>query len=277
MELSAYLERIAYTGPVQANEQTLIQIHRHHLLEISYENLDIQLGRRVDLDLKSIYSKIVENGRGGWCYEMNGLLEWALREIGFRVKRVNGGVARDVRGDKVVGNHLVLLVDLGNTWVADVGFGDGFLEPIPLSSGAINQRGFEYFLEHLPDGYWRLHNHKHGSAPTYDFAEGPADEQLFFTHNKYLQTSEESQFVMNLTCQRFVEDGYQIQLGRVARHVTPSGIKSWLIEDADQLVGRLRSDFNLDVPELASIWPQIVERHEKLFPAAATGSLASGT
>ena len=104
MELKAYLERIDYTGPVQVDEETLIRIHRQHLLEISYENLDVQLGRRVGLDLQRIYGKIVENGRGGWCYEMNGLLQWALREIGFKVKRVNGGVARSLRGDNAVGS-----------------------------------------------------------------------------------------------------------------------------------------------------------------------------
>jgi arylamine N-acetyltransferase len=51
------------------------------------ENLDIQLERPVDQDIERIFDKIVRNGRGGWCFELNGPLQWALEEIGFDVTR----------------------------------------------------------------------------------------------------------------------------------------------------------------------------------------------
>lgn len=242
----------------------LTQIHRKHLLNIPYENIDVQLQIPLDLDIDRIYEKIVVNHRGGWCYEMNGLLDWALREIGFEVKRVNGGVARSIRGDAAMGNHLVLLVKLDQTYVADVGFGDGVIDPVPLTEGAIRQRGFDFNLEYQADGFWRFHNHENGGAPSFDFREDPADEQLFADQCRYLQTSEESPFVMTFIVQRFVDNGYEIQLGRVARRVTPGGVETRVLENEAEFIDRLRRVFDLDVPKVSPIWPRILARHEEI-------------
>ena len=73
-------------------------------------NLDVQLGRPADLDLQRIYRKIVGQRRGGWCYEMNGILGWALAEAGFEVTRMIGGVMASHVGKAAMGSHLVLRV-----------------------------------------------------------------------------------------------------------------------------------------------------------------------
>ena len=105
--LDAYLDRLGYTGPLHADEQTLRALHRGHLAAIPYEHLEIQLGRENRLSEAAFVDKLVKRRRGGWCYEMNGLLTLALREIGFRVTRVGGAVARDRLGQAAVGNHMV--------------------------------------------------------------------------------------------------------------------------------------------------------------------------
>src|SRR5262245_33175107 len=112
MNIDAYLGRIGLTERPAATLAGLRAVHRAHLLSIPYENVDVQFGRRLTIDPAAAYAKIVERGRGGWCYEMNGLLGWALGEFGFRVTRATGAVMREVRGDAVVGNHLVLRVEL---------------------------------------------------------------------------------------------------------------------------------------------------------------------
>ena len=94
MKLDDYLARIEYRGPVAPDLACLTAIHRQHLLTIPYLDLDVQLGRLVYLDPERFFEKIVAGRRGGWCYEMNGLLCWALREIGFEVTRMVGGVGR---------------------------------------------------------------------------------------------------------------------------------------------------------------------------------------
>ncbi len=88
MDLQQYFSRIHYDGTPKVDFPTLAQIHHQHLLHIPYENLDVQLERPLDLDTTRIFEKLVTNHRGGWCYEMNGLLEWALKEIGFTVTRI---------------------------------------------------------------------------------------------------------------------------------------------------------------------------------------------
>src|SRR5688572_24693789 len=151
MEIEAYLERIGYTGARDASAATLRGVHRAHLYAIPYENLDIHLGRPLGLDVPGIYQKLVSERRGGWCYEMNGLLAWALRELGFAVDLLAGAVPRASAGETADGNHLVLLVRLPEgPYLADVGFGDGFLEPLPLREGTTEQAGWRFRVEHDP-------------------------------------------------------------------------------------------------------------------------------
>src|SRR6185295_12231185 len=97
--LSAYLDRIGYGGPVAPTLDVLRDVHRGHACAIAYEHLDVIRGLPVDQNIERIFDTIVVDGRGGSCYEMNGWLGWALRQIGFDVTRMCGGVMRAVRGD----------------------------------------------------------------------------------------------------------------------------------------------------------------------------------
>ena len=264
MDFDAYLARIGFEGRPAVDVATLKQMQRRQLLSIPYENIDVQLGLKPNLDLQRAYTKIVERGRGGWCYEHNGLLEWALKQVGFEVMRMNAGVRRAERGDFALGNHLVLCVQLDEPWLADAGFGDGAIEPVPLQAHAFEQRGFSYHLEQMGD-YWRFHNHVGGAADSYDFRLKPANELLFEQKCAWLSEAAESPFVLNLTVQQFTQQGYELQLGRVAKQVTPSGRREWLVDSAGELVGSLRDRFGLDVPEVAGLWDRICARHEALF------------
>ena len=101
-------------------------------MKLAYENLDVQLRRALDPDIERIFEKIVHRHRGGWCYEMNGLLGWAIHQIGFDGMRITGGVARKERDDEMLGSHLVLNGNLDEPHIADVGLGKGLIEPIPV-------------------------------------------------------------------------------------------------------------------------------------------------
>ena len=96
MDLQLYLDRIGFAGASRPDLATLRAIHRGHSLSISYENLDVQLGRPLTTSPAEAFEKIVRRGRGGWCYEMNGLLAAVLEEIGFKVTRLAGGVGRRI-------------------------------------------------------------------------------------------------------------------------------------------------------------------------------------
>lgn len=268
MELKAYLDRIGFRGTPVANLETLIRMQRQHAFTIPYENIDIHLGRELTMDIEAAYTKLVEQRRGGWCYEMNGLLGWALEEVGFEVMRMIGGVRRAERGDSAMGNHLVLCAMLSEPWVVDVGLGDGPPEPYPLRAHSFSQLGFDFQLEKLED-CWRMINYPDSSAPSFDFTYLPADEALLSEKCDWLSTSEESPFMEALVCQLVVADGFDVQIGRVATRVTPLGKEKWQIDSADELAQSLKERFDLNIPELAGLWDKIEAQHEAYLATKA--------
>jgi N-hydroxyarylamine O-acetyltransferase len=269
MDLQAYLDRIGFAGVPRPDLATLRAIHRGHALSISYENLDVQLGRPLTTSPAEAFDKIVRRGRGGWCYEMNGLMGAVLDEIGFKVTRLAGGVHRMIRGDDAVGNHLVLLVELADgPWIADVGFGDGSRDPFPLKDGPIVSDGYAYRLQGLADGWWRLHNHPNGAAPTFDFNVEPADPALLAAKCEELQTSPASVFVMTAIAQRHMGGEIRLLRGRAFRRLDGGVKHDSLIDTADDFVALLKREFELDVPEAAGIWDRVCARHDELFAKA---------
>lgn len=266
MDLKAYFGRIGYVGEPRADLATLRALHRAHLLAIPYENLDVQLGRPVVLDEDAAFEKIVGRGRGGWCYEMNGLFAAVLEEIGFKVTRMAGAVMREAMGDIVLGNHLVLLVHVdGEPWIADVGLGDGSLDPFVLRAGPFSVAGYRFGLARLDRLWWRFQNHEQSGARSFDFIPEPSLPGVLAAHCEWQQTAPESTFVMNLVVQRFTGAEILQLHGRVLRTLRPASKRERVIASADELVTVLSREFGLDVPEAASLWPRVLARHEELF------------
>lgn len=257
MQLSGYFARIGFKGPATPDLKTLRAIHRAHLCAIAYENLDIHLGRALALDLPAVFDKLVTRGRGGWCFEMNGLLAWALREIGFQVSML-GAAVNPVSADMLPGrDHLVLRVDLDQPWLADAGFGNGFLEPIPLRAGRFTQLGLRHGLSR--DGaYWTYH-----SDPLFDsrfvFSEQPLVWQDFAGRCHWLQTDPASWFTALTACFRARDNGTILALrGRMLSDYTRRGPARREIFELPDYASTLRRDFGLSLtdPELAVLWPR---------------------
>ncbi len=268
MNLADYLRRIGYSGNPRPDLATLRGIHRAHVEAIPYEDLDVQFGVAVTRLGPAIYDKIVRRRRGGWCYEMNGLLSWALEAIGFKVKRLAGAVMRESLGDQVIGNHLVMLVDLGETWFADAGFGDGLIEPIPLREGPFSIGPLSCRIEEIGGGWLRYHNDPKGSAPSFDFHPEIGDERLLERQCRFLQSDAGSPFVQNAVVQRWRDEVHYSLRGRMLQTLSADGKATQRIESADDYVLTLKETFALDLPEAASLWPKICARHEALFGKA---------
>ena len=265
MELSAYLDRIRFDGSARPDLATLRAIHRAHQYVVPFENIDVQLRRPADLDLGASYDKIVCRRRGGWCYELNGVMEWALKTIGFKVMRIGAGVMRVQAGDAQLGNHLCLLVDLDQPYLVDVGFGGSLAEPLALRASEREDSPYHLGLSELADSYWRFAEIAHGSSFSFDFRVAPADEALFARKCRFLQTDPSSPFVQKLVVQRRTADMHLSLRGRVLAAIHSTRIDKKLLNSADELVATLRGSFDLDVPEAATLWPAICTRHEALF------------
>lgn len=260
-QLQRYLERVQYRDSLRPTLETLTGLHRAHLLTIPYENLDIHIGRPLTLDAEPIFTKLVDERRGGWCYEMNGLFGRVLDTLGFEVRRVAGAVGRATRGDQVEGNHLVLIVTVDETpWIADVGFGDGFLEPLPLQPGVYRQDFLEFRITREGDR-WTVHNHEFGGADSFDFTTEPRAMSWFGPQCHELQTSPESGFVQKTVCQRFVADGIVTLRGAVLRHVTRHGSVDRVITHGDEYARELADRFDLKIPDAESLFATVWARH----------------
>ncbi|HEV3004877.1 MAG TPA: arylamine N-acetyltransferase, partial [Pirellulales bacterium] len=141
LDLEAYLDRIGFQGAVAPTLDALDALHYAHATSIPFENLDIQLGRPIKIDLESIQAKLVLRGRGGYCFEQNTLFAAVLELFGFRVTslaaRVRKGATRVLPR-----THMLLEVHVeGSSWLADVGFGTGGpLLPIAMSPGRVSRQ-----------------------------------------------------------------------------------------------------------------------------------------
>ncbi|MBW4516702.1 MAG: arylamine N-acetyltransferase [Timaviella obliquedivisa GSE-PSE-MK23-08B] len=204
MDISAYLQRIGYGGSIEPTVQTLGALQRAHLLTVPFENLDIHLGKPLNLDSDALFTKIVEQQRGGFCYELNGLLAEVLLQLGFEVSLLSAQVARKQGGFGENFDHLVLLVHLEEDWLVDVGFGESFPEPLSLSQeGACGG----YRLSH--DGqYWLVQALKTDHWQTqFRFTPDPHQFSEFHRMCVYHQTSPESKFTQRRLCSRATLEG----------------------------------------------------------------------
>ena len=200
MDIARYLERINYRDSLEPTLQTLQTLHEAHLLAVPFENLDISLGREIVLDEASLWTKIVEQHRGGFCSELNGLFALLLRALGFQVDMLSAAVANETGGFGPEFDHLTLLVHLEEEWVADVGFGEAFRRPLRLQAGLTQpQDGGSYRLEREGvswiyqewDGVWK---------PAYRFTIQPHELSDFAAMCLYQQTSPESHFTQQRVC-----------------------------------------------------------------------------
>ncbi len=213
MDLSAYLARIRYPTSVKPDVQTLHGLQMAHMLHVPFENLDIGLERPIQLSEGALWNKIVVQKRGGFCYELNGLFAWLLKQIGFDVTYLNARVYNREGNLGIDFDHLALLIKIPNhatRWLADVGFGDSFNEPLSFEGPVEQAQGLRsYRLEGIPDGYVTWQKNYDGSWERQYFFElqprcFPADYEAACL---YHQTSPQSSFTRKSIISRATPDG----------------------------------------------------------------------
>ena len=124
-DLDAYAARIGVTGPLPPTLATLHAIAYAHVRAIPFENLDVLLGRGIDLAPATIERKLVHDRRGGYCFEQNTLLLHVLQALGFQATPMSARVrVQRPRDYTPARTHLFVRVELdGERWLVDVGVG----------------------------------------------------------------------------------------------------------------------------------------------------------
>lgn len=202
MDVGSYLKRINYRGPRDVSAETLCELHKAHLLAVPFENLDIHIKRPIVLDEQKLVGKIVREQRGGICYELNTAFCSLLRGLRFRVSVLSAGVARDEGGFDPPFDHMALLVDLEERWLADVGFGDSFREPLKLDlRGQQDQNGESYRIVDAEERHLIVERRESEVwKPQYRFTLDPYTLDDFDEMCRYHQTSPESPFTQKRVC-----------------------------------------------------------------------------
>ena len=235
-------------------------VHRAYVTRMPYETLAIFLGEHEPLDLDRLQARVLAGGRGGYCFELNGLLAWLLEALGFTVERRDARVAP--RGADVPTNHLALVVFVpggDGTWLADAGLGEGWTEPLPLVSGTHGALGWT--LEREPGAWWIGH-HTWGSFPGFTMLDPVVDLAAFAPHHERLQTHPESSFVGALVVQH-VDDEQIVTLR--ARTLTVRGPEiddKRVVSGPDDFRDTLLAEFGIVLGEEERLWLRVCAQHE---------------
>lgn len=247
LDLEAYLGRIGHRGPRKVTAGTLRALVRAHTESLSFENVDVVLGRGISLETADLERKLVRAGRGGYCFEHNLLFAAALERLGFPVTRYLGRVRR---GSDLVRYraHATLVVEAdGRRWLADVGFGDeGPLAPLPLAEGTGAEVGGWRWRVVPDDDQWVVQSlHRDGWFDLYAFREERHFPVDFEVSNYYTAHSPRSTFTGRLIAMRGGADIRYLLRGRDLISSTPDGRSECRELTGEQAVNALRDLFRI--------------------------------
>lgn len=262
------LRRIGLDAAPSANAAGLRAVHRAYVSHVPFEDLAVQLGESAPLDPDALVERVLTGGRGGYCFEVNTVFALLLESLGFEVERRQAIVGpRDAHASGEPTNHLALVVTTpdGERFIAEGGWGEGPLEPLPLAEGSVTVGAFTFGVERDGDGWW-VAQHEHGSSPGFRFADAPATLADFQPHHERTSTAPDSGFVQTLLVQQPYDDRILTLRSRTLFADGPGLRERRVLDDEDELAAALRDTFGIDPavlgPErLGRLWARAERQH----------------
>lgn len=253
-DLDAYLDRIGYSGKRTPELDTFIELHRLHVQTFPFENINSLMGWPVSLDIMSLQSKFLVDGRGGYCYEQNLLFKAVLEALGFTVTGLAARVMMDRPPEsRPPRSHMLLKVDLdGTSYIADTGFGGMSLAtPIRLVADEIQTTSHEtrrlikdsdeYIMQAEVRGEWKT---------LYRFGLAPYFLSDYEVYNWYICSHPNSHFTKGLIVARVAPTGrYTLRNNDLAFHDLKGETERKLLTTADDLRNALKDIFLIKIPD----------------------------
>ncbi|MED4729931.1 arylamine N-acetyltransferase [Aneurinibacillus migulanus] len=253
MNVQAYLNRIQFpllAADIRPTLSCLAELQKQHLLHVPFGNLDVLSSVPIVLSPERLYEKIILRHREGFCYELNGLFCWLLRELGFSAHLVAATVHAGDDEWSVDGSHATILVHLEQPYLVDVGFGDSARVPLPLTgeeredvSGMYriipHERPGMYDLQKRTEGEWIVKNR---------FSITPKELAEFHAVCEYTQTSPESHFTVRRIVTQAMTDG-RVTLSGNEVTVTKKGEKTKFTLEEAEIPTFLRNSFGIECHE----------------------------
>jgi arylamine N-acetyltransferase len=257
LDLDGYFERIDYHGAVAPTFDVLQNLITAHTRTISFENLDPLLGVPIDdLSPEALTDKLVRRGRGGYCYEHNGLMGYVLEELGFGVRRFGARVVWTLAAGAPVPSqtHTLLVVTLPGgqqPYLVDVGFGGQTpTSPIRLETGSAQQTTHEpYRLQDRGDGLVLQALIRGDWQSLYEFATRTAPPIDLKVGSWYVSTHPSSHFVTSLIASLVTADGRCNLSGRNLAIHRGGATEKVRLDDASAVVDTLTDRFGINVAD----------------------------
>jgi N-hydroxyarylamine O-acetyltransferase len=220
------------------------------------------------MDEARFLDKIVRQRRGGFCYELNGAFAWLLRELGYEVTTLSARVYDPEGTPGPDFDHMALFVNVdGESWIADVGFGDSFRAPRHLVPHAVQRdtdpRGIAYRLTEAGGGWvmWKrdarlsgLPAAREAWVPQYGFTLAPRGLDEYGAMCRHQQTSPESSFTRKVVCSKTTPEGRLTLSASTLIETTADGRVETAVSRADWY-DVLRSRFGVVLPSEIVRWP----------------------
>jgi N-hydroxyarylamine O-acetyltransferase len=263
------LHRIGLDAPPAADTAGLRALQRAFVSHVPFEDIAVQLGESAPLDPDALVQRMLTGGRGGYCFEVNTVFALLLESLGFAVERrqaIVGPRGAFAAGERT--NHLALVVRTAadEAFIAEGGWGEGPLEPLPLAEGPVTVGAFTFVVDREGDGWW-IAQHEHGASPGFRFADAPSTLADFEPFHRYQSTAPESGFVQTLLVQRPYQDRI-VSLRARTFFVDGPGIRERrLLEDQDAFATTLSAAFGIDTDVLGAerldrLWANAERQHE---------------
>lgn len=201
MNVESYLKYLDVEPQEKLTYVYLAKLQMQHMLKIPFENLDIHLNIPIVLEKEYLFNKIINNKRGGFCYELNYLFYNLLKELGFEVYLLSCSFYYS-NIDKFAPefDHLALLVNLSQPFLVDVGFGDSFRIPLPIPNGQIKDISGKYRVYKTDDEFFLQRFNEENWLTQYKFSLDPKHIEEFSEMCLYHQTSPETIFTQKKLC-----------------------------------------------------------------------------
>ncbi len=255
INIEAYLKRIGEKREMPSIG-FLRKLHRSHMLNVPFENLDIHYRNKITIDYARIYRKVVENGRGGFCFELNGLFYHLLYHLGFDCYLISARVRKEeVYGPQF--DHMAIVIKLENEyWLVDVGFRNSYLYPKKI---VVNEVQMDYI------DYWRI-----VKDPDENFILQQSNDSTVF-YSKYLftleerypiefigrcehhQTSRESQFTQQKLITMVTEKGRVTLTNKKLRINALGKTEETDISNEEEFLSKLQHYFNIGFEQLTPL------------------------
>lgn len=254
LDLDTYLKRLGYSSAPPPTLETLRELQLRHTAEFPFETLSTMLHAPVHVDRPTVQDKLLRQGRGGYCFELNQLFLLLLQALGFEARGLTGRVVMGGPEDaQTARTHMLVLVILeGVRYIADVGFG-GMVPtgPLLLDSEAEQATPHEPYRLTLVDGTYTLRALVSGSWRAMYVFDLQATVDIDYTVGSwYVSTHPDSPFLGQLIVAR---TGHRLRKtlnnGSFAIHRLGEASERMQLRDVDAVLEVLRDEFAIQVPE----------------------------